>query len=106
MTLGYYFSYPIIVRSSALMIRNRRMMNSRLSLLLLALAVSVRPFNGQRNKVKTLQFMYLTAITGEFPSGGSVPAMRIALEKINANQSVLPGYRLKETVPVRDSQVS
>ena len=94
-----------LVQLSDLTIRYSKMINSRfLLLLVLSLAVSaVRPSNGQTSNVT---FMYLTAITGGFPSEGSVPAVEIALERINADQSILPGYQLQKTVPVKDSQVS
>lgn len=51
-----------------------------------------------------LRFMFLTAFTGDFDSSGTVPAIEIALERIDQDSSILPGYQL-ETVPVRDSEV-
>ena len=51
-----------------------------------------------------LRFMFLTAFTGDFNSSGTVPAIEIALERINQDPSILPGYQL-QTVPVRDSEV-
>ena len=40
-----------------------------------------------------------------FNSSGTIPAIDLALEQINTNQTVLPGYELLHTTP-RDSEVS
>ena len=75
------------------------------SLLLLAFTMwSVTVSTSRTSNVTTLHFMFLTAQSGGFFSGGSVPAMEIALERINTEQRILPGYQL-ENVPVVDSQV-
>lgn len=52
-----------------------------------------------------LRFMFITSFSEDFNSSGSVPAMEIALERINRDPNVLRGYKL-ENVPVRDSNVS
>ena len=40
-----------------------------------------------------------------FNSSGTIPAIDLALEQINTNLMVLPGYELLHTTP-RDSEVS
>ena len=40
-----------------------------------------------------------------FNSSGTIPAIDLALEQINTNQTVLPEYELLHTTP-RDSEVS
>ena len=51
-----------------------------------------------------LFFSFITSNSGPFASGGSRPAIDIALEQIAANGSLLPGYSLQYTL--QDSQVS
>ena len=52
---------------------------------------------------KNLTFLYLTSFTGLFLTSGSIPATEMALETINSDQSLLPGYNLQFVA--KDSQV-
>ena len=55
---------------------------------------------------KNLTFMFITSF-GEFgyDSSGAIPAADLALNDVNENSSMLPGYRLVYDKP-RNSQVS
>ena len=55
---------------------------------------------------KNLTFMFIVSF-GEFgyDSSGAIPAADLALNDVNANSSMLPGYRLVYDKP-RNSQVS
>ena len=53
----------------------------------------------------TLDFLFMTSFGGAFNSSGSALGMMMALERINANSTVLPDYKLGYTSIV-DSQVS
>ena len=52
---------------------------------------------------KNITFLYLTGFTGLFLTSGSIPAVEMALETINSDQSLLPGYKLQFVA--KDSQV-
>ena len=54
---------------------------------------------------QTLEFLYMTSFGEAFNSSGSVLGMMMALERINSNSSVLPGYQLNYNSIV-DTQVS
>ena len=52
---------------------------------------------------QNLTFLYLTGFTGLFLSSGSIPAVEMALEKINSDPSLLPEYKLQFVA--KDAQV-
>ena len=58
------------------------------------------------NKTGTIYFGHITSF-GEsgFNSSGAIPAVDLAVQHINNNTSILPGYKLMST-PVMDSGVS
>ena len=41
-----------------------------------------------------LYFTYMSSLSGGFASGGSIPGVQIALDQINEDPSMLPGYTL------------
>ncbi len=49
--------------------------------------------------------LFSSGPTGGFDSSGAVPAIELAEELINADNSILPGYNLTHT-PVVDTMVS
>ena len=57
-------------------------------------------------KTKNIYFGHITSF-GEsgYNSSGAIPAVELAVEHINNNTSILPGYTLVST-PVMDSGVS
>ena len=77
-------------------------MCSCLLLLLLTSAIAVADEESVSNN---LTFMFITSF-GQFGfnSSGALPAADIALEDVNNNYDVLPGYSLRYEV-ARDSQV-
>ena len=77
-------------------------MHSSLHLLLLTSAVAVA---AEESVSHNLTFMFITSF-GQFGfnSSGALPAADIALEDVNKNHDVLPGYNLRYD-EVRDSQV-
>ena len=59
----------------------------------------------QQNDTRTpLYFGFITSFSGDFVSSGSVPGVQVALDQINSNPSLLPGYTLHYTLT--DSQVN
>ena len=60
---------------------------------------------GDRRAASTndLYFSFITSNSGGFASGGSVPAIDIALQQIAMNGSILPDYSLNYTL--QDSEV-
>lgn len=85
-----------------------RMLPEYANCLFILLLVVVLPFLGSSDKgaVHDLNIMMIVSF-GQFGinSSGAIPAADIALEDINKDSDVLPGYRLKYD-RVRDSQVS
>ena len=55
-------------------------------------------------KIHTLKFLFMTSFGLAFNSSGSVVAMMMALERINANSTILADYTL-EYSDIVDSQV-
>ena len=53
----------------------------------------------------TVNFAYITSFEGEFTSAETIPAMNLALQKINSNNEILSGYKLAYR-SVLDSAVS
>ncbi len=49
--------------------------------------------------------LFTSGPTGSFDSSGTVPAIQLAEELINADSSILPGYNLTHT-PVVDTMVT
>ena len=72
------------------------------SLKLVLLAVAVSCANNERTP---LYFLYITSDGPSYSSAGAIPAVDIALEKINGDPTLLPGYTLNYTEPL-DSKVS
>ncbi len=57
-------------------------------------------------ETRILQYaLFTSGPTGSFDSSGAVPAIELAEELINADNSILPGYNLTHT-PVVDTMVS
>lgn len=85
---------------------------SVLQKLLLLLAASVLLASGvvratnDTDTTTTIYFAYITALSGEFVTSGTIPAVELALEKINDRQDLLPGYTLAIDGDVGDSKVS
>ena len=79
----------------------------RLSLLVLSLLYLVDsqdvPSCPQRDN-STLKFLFMTSFGSAFNSSGSVVGMMMALERINANSTILADYTL-EYSDIVDSQV-
>ena len=73
--------------------------------MLLLLSILLKDSTGESSN-RNLTFMFVTSF-GEFGlnSSGVVPAANIALEDINSNPDLLPGYNLVFD-QVRDSEVS
>ena len=58
------------------------------------------------NKTRTIYFGHITSFgKSGFNSSAAIPAVDLAMEHINNNTSILPGYKLMST-PVMDSGVS
>lgn len=73
-----------------------------MSLKVLLLAAAVSCANSERTP---LHFLYIYADSSSYNSTGAIPAVDIALENINGDSSLLPGYTLNYTQPL-DSKVS
>ena len=82
--------------------RQRSMAACPTSLKVLLLAAAVSCANSERTP---LHFLYIYADSPSYNSTGAIPAMDIALENINGDSSLLPGYTLNYTQPL-DSKVS
>lgn len=66
-------------------------MKSRLQVLVLLLLATIANFgNGQQE----LRVAFITSFEGEFDSSVTVPAVKLAIEEVNRNSSILPGYKL------------
>jgi len=50
--------------------------------------------------------MYMTSLTGFVDQSGTIPAVDLALDIINDNTTLLPGYTLTYGPTVQDSQAS
>ena len=58
--------------------------------------------SGQSND---LHVLLMTSSSRQFNSTGAERAVRIALDLVNANSAVLPGYSLQLAAAVRDTKV-
>ena len=54
--------------------------------------------------LKPLYFMYITSFGESFNSSGTIPAVDLAVEAVNADPTLLPGYELRYNGPF-DSKV-
>ena len=70
--------------------------------LMLLVLLTLAPASGEEQQ---LLFSFITTHTGDLVSSGAIPMVDLALEQINNNSSILPGYSLGYT-SVLDSQVS
>ena len=52
------------------------------------------PGSGPGGQRCPLYFTYMSSLSGGFVSGGSIPGVQIALDQINDDPSMLPGYTL------------
>ena len=52
----------------------------------------------------TLTFALMLSFGGDYKSSGAIPGVKLALDQINDNPDILPGYTLQYTLT--DSQVS
>lgn len=60
---------------------------------------TVRPGDVAPGKVKDLWLLGLFPLQGNWPGGkGHLPAIEMALDAVNRNPSILPGYRLRMTI--------
>ena len=53
--------------------------------------------------IKSLYFVLMMSFGGDFRSSGAVPGVQVALDRINSDPTLLPGYQLQYTLT--DSQV-
>ena len=53
--------------------------------------------------LKSLYFALMMSFGGDFRSSGAIPGVQVALDQINSNPTLLPGYQLHYTLT--DSQV-
>ena len=53
--------------------------------------------------IKSLYFALMMSFGGDFRSSGAVPGVQVALDQINSDPTLLPGYQLHYTLT--DSQV-
>ena len=49
---------------------------------------------------KTLYFAFMTTFSGSFVSSGTIPAVDLAIERINNDSSILQNYKLNCTEPI------
>ena len=61
--------------------------------------------DGDKDDLKPIYFAFMTAFSGSFVSSGTIPAVNLAIERVNSNMTLLQGYRLNYTT-VYDTQVS
>ena len=76
-----------------------------ISIIFLFSSIAVENVKSAQDTQHSLTFMLITSF-GEFGfnSSGAIPAADVALDDINGNSSMLPGYRLVYDKP-RNSQV-
>ena len=55
---------------------------------------------------KTLYFSFITAHSDQYTALGAIPAVDLALQRINSDSTILPGYMLNYTTDVGNSMVS
>ena len=53
--------------------------------------------------IKSLYFALMMSFGGDFRSSGTIPGVQVALDQINSDPTLLPGYQLHYTLT--DSQV-
>ena len=53
--------------------------------------------------IKSLYFALMMSFGGDFRSSGAIPGVQVALDQINSDPTLLPGYQLHYTLT--DSQV-
>ena len=53
--------------------------------------------------IKSLYFALMMSFGGDFRTSGTIPGVQVALDQINSDPTLLPGYRLHYTLT--DSQV-
>ena len=56
-------------------------------------------------ELKPIYIAFMTAFSGSFVSSGTIPAVQLAIERVNNDSTLLRGYRLNYTT-VYDTQVS
>ena len=61
------------------------------------------PVNSRNNETESLYIALMMSFGGDYTSSGAIPGVQVALDQINADPSILPGYTLHYTL--RDSQV-
>ena len=65
----------------------------------------VYPGQGEdANGTLPLYIAFLISFGGDYTSSGAIPGVQVALDQINADPSILPGYTLHYTL--RDTSVS
>ena len=60
--------------------------------------------DGDAGGTKSLYFALMMSFGGNFKSSGTIPGVEAALDRINSDPTLLPGYKLHYTLT--DSQVS
>ena len=73
------------------------------SLLFIGLIACLELASGQP---KTLYFSFVTAHSDQYTALGAIPAVDLALQRINSDSTILPGYLLNYTTDVGNSMVS
>ena len=77
------------------------------SLLFAVLTYAARLEVGSCQSPKTqLYFSFITAHSQQYTALGAVPAIELALQRINNDSTILPGYNLSYTNDVGNSLVS
>lgn len=61
------------------------------------------PVNEAAGGPRSLYFALMMSFGGEYKSSGAIPGVQVALDKINNDSTLLPGYKLHYTLT--DSQV-
>ena len=64
------------------------------SLIPLTLSVLFLCVSAQQSNITDLRVAFITSFEGDYDSSIAVPAVRLAADKINEDESLLPGYRL------------
>ena len=57
-------------------------------------------FGKNENVRKTIHFAFMTTFSGSFVSSGTIPAVDLAIERVNNDSSLLQNYELNYTMAI------